>query len=982
MTQQKLGIEVGMRTNIPEQMKQIAVATNNVNTALKAQITTVSQANAAFKALEAGALKMTTGQQNLYHMFPKGTRAIETQQTVLDNFGVINQKTADKIKDTGTVSQDASQKVKGLGASVLVSMIAMRAIMTIFTSIKKAVMDSAKAFREFELRMAEVSTIVRNTEKHMTGLEMGVRALSKAYGKSASDLSRGLYDILSAAVPVEDSLNLLNIAAKAATAGLTNVETSVSVLTSVMNAYGYTTAQMAQKSDVMFQAVIRGKFRYEDLASALGYVTPIAAQAGITFEEVAAAISSATRQGQHVDTVARGLALTIQNIIKPSNQASKAAQELGIDLSIAAIQAHGLEGFLQRVAEATNNNAAQISQLIPNMRSYRVAMVLASKGADEFSTDLDLMENSLGATDTAFSKIADTVDMNLDVLEQFKEEMLRVTGESTQAVERLSVTWDAFWANVTKRVMTMGEMKKNPLENLLMLAPGAGLIGGALLDTKRQTDEAQKQVDEFIKDRADRLAHPEKYEEKSPLFSLIQEEGMEALDLSEFDRLNKRIEEGVKRAENLSKALSYAREVDSPSWAIEGIIEEFTTVSDRIISTREELNYFTAAIDDAGTYVEETSKKIDDISAHMKDLKSEISDATQKLKEMEAQKPIAEMSHWLSNAIAEQTYQVELAEQGYEWYTDAMDAAVTTIRDYEKAQKDATEAQKEFNFTLAENRLETMKIQLLGMMRRRGNTREEQRLLKQLNIERTELQIQAAEDEIEIHKDALEEKGDSEREAYEKAISLLEKEQRAREHHLWMIKDTREEDISDLNSTIEFKKSLYDEYSGIVVNKYDEMNGAMEIRLNLIKEMYGEEGEEVQNLIDFYEQLDQTSRGSISDAGVNLKVEAAKSTVKDVQDAISTRDFRSIPNILTNWTKRAKSYSRETSYIPSDGLYHLHRGESVGRGSAGDNITVNVSVTGNTISKESEVDIADKIGEAVSQKLVDRKSGKSKYRMR
>jgi len=238
---------------------------------------------------------------------------------------------------------------------------------------------------------------------------------------------------------------------------------------------------------------------------------------------------------------------------------------------------------------------------------------------------------------------------------------------------------------------------------------------------------------------------------------------------------------------------------------------------------------------------------------------------------MEAQKPIAEMSHWLSNAIAEQTYQVELAEQGYEWYTDAMDAAVTTIRDYEKAQKDATEAQKEFNFTLAENRLETMKIQLLGMMRRRGNTREEQRLLKQLNIERTELQIQAAEDEIEIQKDALEEKGDSEKEAYEKAISLLEKEQRSREHHLWMIKDTREEDISDLNSTIEFKKSLYDEYSGIVVNKYDEMNGAMGIRLNLIKEMYGEEGEEVQNLIDFYEQLDQTSRGNISDAGVDLK---------------------------------------------------------------------------------------------------------------
>jgi len=165
MTQQKLGIEVGMRTNIPEQMKQIAVATNNVNTALKAQITTVSQANAAFKALEAGTLKMTTGQQNLYHMFPKGTRAIETQQTSLNDFGLVNQKTADKIKDTGTASQDASQKVKGLGASVLVSMIAMRAIMAIFTSIKRQLWILQKLFENLNsewLKLVQLSKIQKN----------------------------------------------------------------------------------------------------------------------------------------------------------------------------------------------------------------------------------------------------------------------------------------------------------------------------------------------------------------------------------------------------------------------------------------------------------------------------------------------------------------------------------------------------------------------------------------------------------------------------------------------------------------------------------------------------------------------------------------------------------------------------------------------------------------------------------------------------
>jgi len=327
--------------------------------------------------------------------------------------------------DKATKSTNAF--TQGLGRT-LVKGFAMRAAMQgiamVFQQIKQTVLESATAFREFELRMAEVSTIISSDLVSTTQeLSAGVRALSLKYGKSANDLAKGLYDILSAAVPVEDSLNLLNIAAKAATAGLTDVSTSVDVLTSVMNAYGYSAAQMANVSDIMFKAVVRGKFHYEDLASALGYVTPIAAQAGVSFEELAASISAATRQGQHVDMVARGLALTIQNIIKPSQQAADAANLLGLDLSLASLQAEGLEGFLQKLAVATGNNAAKIAEIVPNMRSYRVAMVLASNEADEFARDLEIMENAGGATDDAFNKIATTVSMTKDVLTQYREEI-------------------------------------------------------------------------------------------------------------------------------------------------------------------------------------------------------------------------------------------------------------------------------------------------------------------------------------------------------------------------------------------------------------------------------------------------------------------------------------------------------------------------------------------------------------------------------
>ena len=316
---------------------------------------------------------------------------------------------------------------------------AIQLVSRAFREFNQWIDESVDKQRKFENSMAEVSTILTGESfTAITALTEGVKQLSVEYGQSAVDMSRGLYQILSAAVDVEKAINLLNTATKASIAGLTSVETSVDVLTSIINSYGKSVEQAANVSDILFQTVVRGKLRFEDLASSLGYITPIAAAAGVAFEEIAAALATVTRMGLHVDMASRGLALTIQNVVSPTKQASDAAKKFGVDMSAVGIRVFGLKGFITDLSKAVKKfGLAVLPTMVRNMRSLRVVMALASEeGLKGFAEDLDLVYASTGRTNEALAKMIKTQQREAEVVKQSQEVMQRSIGETWSPIKR------------------------------------------------------------------------------------------------------------------------------------------------------------------------------------------------------------------------------------------------------------------------------------------------------------------------------------------------------------------------------------------------------------------------------------------------------------------------------------------------------------------------------------------------------------------
>ena len=320
-----------------------------------------------------------------------------------------------------------------------------------FQMLKEWVTKSIKSYRDFEKALSEVTTLLSSEHMDMvTTLQAGLENLSVTYGKSITDLTKGLYDIISAAIDTEDAIRLLNTATKASIAGVTDVATSVDVFTSILNAYGKTVAQAAEINDTLFQTVKRGKLIFKELASAMGYIVPIAAGLGVEFKEVAAAFQSATRQGQHIDMVTRGLSLMMQNIANITPSAAKAAQKYGVDLSYTALKVFGLKSILEDLNIAMTEHGAKIlPEMIANMRSYRVAIALASDvGLAGFSDDLAFLETSAGRATEALAKMTKTAQMQADILTQSMEQVNRSVGKAWHNVDiwfkKAQVWWGTF----------------------------------------------------------------------------------------------------------------------------------------------------------------------------------------------------------------------------------------------------------------------------------------------------------------------------------------------------------------------------------------------------------------------------------------------------------------------------------------------------------------------------------------------------------
>lgn len=259
---------------------------------------------------------------------------------------------------------------------------------------------------DFGTSFAEISTLIGRPASELESFKNDIQSYAEQSGASFQDITDASYNAISAGVKYGDTIDLLTVSEKLSLAGRAELGITTKALVSTINAFGGSMADANDYSDIFFTTVQKGQTTLPELAESIGNVAPLAAQAGLDFSELGAAVAALTA-GSGISTTEAMTALqaVISAVISPTEKAAKAAERLGIDYNAAALESKGLSGFLAEVKEKTGGNVAEMALLFKNARALKSVLPLTGSAADDFGRAMEAMEKRTDSTKNAAKEL-------------------------------------------------------------------------------------------------------------------------------------------------------------------------------------------------------------------------------------------------------------------------------------------------------------------------------------------------------------------------------------------------------------------------------------------------------------------------------------------------------------------------------------------------------------------------------------------------
>ena len=273
----------------------------------------------------------------------------------------------------------------------------------------------AKLASQYEDAVAKVYTIMDKTAMSRQEMSQNILDLSTKTGKSAEELSEATYQALSASVETEKVAGFVEQSVKLARAGFLDTAGAVDVLTTIINAYGYTAEDAEMISGRLVQTQNKGKTTVNELASSMGQVIPTAAAYNVSLDNLSSAYVIMTKQGintANATTMINGMLSELSN--QGSDVAKILKEKTGKTFGQLMEDGMNLGEVLEILNDSVKGNSEEFANLWSNIRAGKGALALANGGAEEFTATMGDMANSATLVDEALEEL-DTASYKVDV---------------------------------------------------------------------------------------------------------------------------------------------------------------------------------------------------------------------------------------------------------------------------------------------------------------------------------------------------------------------------------------------------------------------------------------------------------------------------------------------------------------------------------------------------------------------------------------
>ncbi|MEV7387191.1 phage tail tape measure protein [Streptomyces sp. NPDC091215] len=272
---------------------------------------------------------------------------------------------------------------------------------------------SVKMAADFQSSTTRLVTSAGETRRNLDLVRTGILNMAGQVGETTQNLSKAMYYVEAAGFHAGAGLTVLKAAAQGAAAEGADTTTVAQALTDVLKDYHLKASQAANVTSKMITAVAHGKVNLQDFSKAFASIVPAASGAGISFNDVGAALSSMTNHGFTAQRGAQNLAQALRSLLNPTKPMQKAFDEFGVSTAKLREKFHGPNGltdameYLSQAAtkagkEGTPEFASALKRLMGTAAGANAALTTTGQNFGDTSATIKAMG---GATADAKGRV-------------------------------------------------------------------------------------------------------------------------------------------------------------------------------------------------------------------------------------------------------------------------------------------------------------------------------------------------------------------------------------------------------------------------------------------------------------------------------------------------------------------------------------------------------------------------------------------------
>ena len=305
-----------------------------------------------------------------------------------------------QFESIGKSIENAGKKIQGVGKGLTKS---------ITVPFAGAAVAGTKMAMDFEAGAVKITTVADTTQISLEQIKDGVLKLSNDTGIATGDLNEALYNSISAGVKTSESMEFLGKATKLSKGGFADMTSTIDMLTSVMNSYGYTTSDVTNLSDLFIKSQNLGKLTVGELSSNIGKLIPSAKAAGVGIDQVSTAYVEMTKNGVSVAESTTYVNSMINELSKTGTTVDKTLRKIsGKSFKQLMESGESVGSVLGKLDKHAKANNLSLSDLFGSAEAAKAALILAGDGGKTFDDTLKELQNTTGTTEDAMSKLEST----------------------------------------------------------------------------------------------------------------------------------------------------------------------------------------------------------------------------------------------------------------------------------------------------------------------------------------------------------------------------------------------------------------------------------------------------------------------------------------------------------------------------------------------------------------------------------------------